>query len=233
MRTSFVLALLLMVASLSTALADEGTSNRETVGPVGTVVLLGDQGVEVKAALDSAEFSLPANIGELIDDARKSADPADSWDIALALYMAEQASGQTSEHVTAAQLIAEATAKARAAGDAPGLLMAAEAHRYVGDDVAYDELMSEFEAASTEGGIGEKAGSYTFDLIIVNRSWEAADVYLDGSYQGYLYPGEYFYFEDLWTGTWYVYAVGWVTGDYWDFAIYGGPWDIIERGLVE
>jgi|GEM_PF-1565470 len=229
MYVRVVLALLLVVGCLSAVsaeeAAEEGRAVRRTVESSGTVELVVEQAADIIAALNSAEFSLPANIGELIDAARTSADSADTWDVALMLGMAESASGNVSDIVSSAQLIEEGTEKARRNGDSGGLLMAAMANQYAGNEAAYDALLAEYEAAVTDEGATTKRSYYTFDLTVRNRSAHDMKVYVDGNYRGYIHPGWELYVRDV--------GIGWTTveglcpqcGEYWYDEFYGDSWD--------
>ncbi len=212
------IVLLVFMAYLVAASARaEGEGERCIAEPSGSVVLVADQTAEILAALDTEEFRLPADVGELIDEARRSADPADTWDLALMLELAEAAAGRVSDAVSSAQLLEEATQKARRAGDACALLMAAAASRRSDDEASYLALLDEYRAAVTAETIVGK-GSSSFDLVIENRTSEFVTWYLDGDFMGSIAPGETAGLYDApLAGECYLYAIGASSGCYWEY----------------
>jgi hypothetical protein len=212
MLRTFTVGLLLCLLLVGAALAQEGKAEKVKAAEAGKVQLLADQSGAIKTALDTDGFKLPDDIGAKIDTARESGNPGDLWPLSLSLWMAEKASGKTSDLVSSMQLVEEATEKARRNKDATNLTMAGYVYQQAGDDAMAATLLAEAQAAGATGT--EKAGPYTFDLEVNNYWDEAADVYLEDWFLGTVYPGYYMYWNDIAIGYYYLYAYGVVSGGY-------------------
>jgi hypothetical protein len=208
-----VIGLLLCLMLAGVAMAQQGTSETVKAAKAGEIKLLDDKSADIKATLDTDGFKLPGNIGEMVDKARESGNPADTWPVALSLWMAEKASGKTSSLISAKTLLSEATDKARRNKDAANLGMAAFAYQNMGDDAMFTTLMAESQAAAS-AKTGEKAGPYTFDMEVNNYWTEPADIYLEDTFLGTVYPGYYVFWNDLPIGYYYMYAYGLNSGGY-------------------
>jgi len=231
MLNKLVLGLLLCLMVAGVAMAQEGTSQKVKAAKAGEIKLLADQSAGIKSALDTDGFKLPGNIGELIDKARESGNPAETWPVALSLWMAEKASGQTSGLITAQTLLEEATDKARRNKDAANLGMAAFAYQSMGDDAMFTTLMAESQAAAS-AATGEKAGPYTFDMEVNNYWTEPADIYLGDAFLGTVYPGYYIFWNDLPIGYYYLYAYGLNSGGYTVVQVNGTAYSFNSVDLV-
>jgi hypothetical protein len=231
MLNKLVIGLLLCLMMAGVALAQEGTSTKVKAAKAGEVTLLADKSADIKAALDTDGFKLPGNIGELIDKARESGNPAETWPVALSLMLAEKASGSESELVTSRALVDEATDKARRNKDAANLAMAAYAYQNTGDDAMFTTLMAESQAAAS-AATGEKAGPYTFDMEVNNYWNEPADIYLEDAFLGTVYPGYYLFWSDLPIGYYYLYAYGLNSGGYTVVEVSGTAYSFNSVDLV-
>lgn len=223
--------LLLSLLVTGTALAQEGTAEKVKAAKAGEITLLAGSSADIKAALDTDGFKLPGNIGALVDNARESGNPADAWPVVLSLWMAEQASGKTSDLVNSMQLVEEATEKARRNQDPVNLAMAAYVFDRAGNADMYTSLLAESQAAASAAE-GEKAGPYTFDLEVNNYWDEGADVYLEDWFLGTVYPGYYMFWNDLPIGYYYLYAYGIVSGGYTVVDIAGTAYSFNSVDLV-
>lgn len=219
LRSVFLFIVLSMLVACIPALAQDETGKVLAKGGKmsGKLDLLAERGAAIKSALDSSDLALPDDIGKLIDAARLSGDPDNSWDLAFLLYSAEQKSGKKCEFITAKQLIDEATDKAHFAHDTTALAMASHAYQLIGDSATSQTLMAEYNAAVAAPKPTQKAGRFTYDLVVVNYTGEPLDVYCCGNFLGTVSDGmrmtwwdrspvdsyHYFYAVGLYTGTSY------------------------------
>ena len=230
MLKSFSIAVLLLFVFVCTVVAEDGSAEKITVEKTGAIELLKDASVDIKAVLDSEGFTLPGNIGKLIDEARMSGDPADSWPVVMAIGWAEMESEAKSDLVTAKVLFDEAVEKALRSSDALSLVMASHIMKGLHME---DEANALFEQSQSiaSANEGEKASDYTFDLEVNNYWDEAADVYLDDWYLGTVPAGYYMYFNDLPVGYYYLYAYGVWSGDYGIVEVEGDSWSFTSVDL--
>lgn len=206
-RLSVMLVLLAAFLFTSASFAQEKKKpNEDQKDKKEEVKVLAKQ-IDFNAQLGSPSVSLK-ELGNLIDEARRSADVVSLLSASMTLFLEEKATGRSAQ-ITAKDLLKEATAMAKNQKNIKALQQCQllwENTLFANDKKAGAELADAIKIIEADLAAVRGGGAKVVDVKVENRSSYTVYVYIDGVYKGYVNSMYYVVYTNIGLGWTSFYA---------------------------